>query len=1122
MFHYSGRKSHAYLASGISGTFLPAKLRLIMRMTFLLVLGICLQTSASSFAQKISLSEKNVSLERIFRAIRAQSGYSFLFDDQQLSRAHNVTIEVKDASIETVLKLCFNDQPLTYTIVDKTIIVSPGAINSKLSPPVFTLRGVVSDENGKRFQGVNVQIKGKGIGMSTHDNGEYYLHGMDENDTIIFSFLGYITQRIGINGRSVINVRLLPAKRVLDETVIIGYGTTTQRRNTGAVSSITSKEIATQTITNPLTALQARIPGVQVTQDNGLPGAGVRMQIRGQNTASAGFIPLYVIDGVPFTLFNGSQPMTDALNAYGTSGANGNISPFSMISPEDIERIDVLKDADATAIYGSRGANGVVLITTKKGNKGGRTTLNVNLSTGITNVNRFIPMMNTEQYLQMRKDAFAHSNVTPTTTNAKDLTVWDQTANTDWQKWAMGGNGRFTNAAISLSGGNQQTTFMFSGNYKKESTVFPGDFGATTASGRLNVGHKSLDNKFNMNVGVNYAYMDNNLPRLDLALLYDLPPNYPIYNADGTFNWTRDNPEALLRQKYSNQTFNFISSLDLSYKILPNLTAKANIGFTQTTLKQSNTRPASAQNVSPTATPAVVAAANRLNYANNANDNYIIEPQLEYTKKIKEGNLQILAGTTFQQSKATGVSLRGTNYSSEALLNSLSSAGTIITEYNNYSVYKYSAVFGRLNYNWKDKYIVDGTFRRDGSSRFGPDNRFGNFGAVGAAWLFSNESFMENIEVISFGKLRGSYGLTGNDQISNYLYNPLYSTAFTGYNYLGNSTLVQNNVANPNLQWETTKKLDIALELGFWKERLRVKADFYRNRSSNQLMGIQLPSQSGFSNYTGNFPAVIENKGWEFEVNTVNVESNSVLWTTSVNFTMNRNKLVSFPDLANSSYSSTYVIGQPIDIIQLYRYTGVDQTTGEPTFISKGASPSYAVDRVPMKIGTPYYGGITNNVSYKNFVLDFTFQFNHRFGFNNSTLGQNFNPYGYGYVNQSTAILDRWKQPGDKAFYPAAAATYANSYGNLASSDYIWGDASFIKFKTLSLTYKLPRYLLKKAHISSGSVYAQGQNLYTWAKQKYVLDPESTPAGTGPSLGAGRYVAFPQLRTMIIGLNLSF
>jgi TonB-linked SusC/RagA family outer membrane protein len=489
---------------------------------------------------------------------------------------------------------------------------------------------------------------------------------------------------------------------------------------------------------------------------------------------------------------------------------------------------------------------------------------------------------------------------------------------------------------------------------------------------------------------------------------------------------------------------------------------------------------------------------------------------------VKGGKLQLLAGTTFQQSKATGISLYGSNFSSESLLNSISSAGTITVRYNNYSVYKYNAVFARANYNWQDKYIVDATFRRDGSSRFGPNHRFGNFGAVGAAWLFSKEKFMANIPVISFGKLRGSYGLTGNDQISNYLYSALYSSAWTGYNYLGMNTLVQNNISNPELHWETTKKLDIALELGLWDDRILFKTDFYRNRSSDQLVNIALPTQGGFGSYTGNFPAVIQNKGWEFELTTTNIQSKRVRWTTSLNVTINRNKLVSFPNLATSSYSTTYVIGQPIDVQLLYHYTGVDPTTGSPVLASKGATPQYATDRIPMSVGHPYYGGITNNISYKNFTLDFTFQFNHRNGFKNSTLALNFYPYGYTYTNQSTAILDRWTKTGDNAFYPSAGVNYDQAYSNLYNSDYNWGDASFIKFKTLSLTYNLPKSWLQRVHMSGASIYAQGQNLYTWAKQKYVYDPETTQPGTGSGLGTGRYSAFPQLRTMVVGLNLSF
>jgi TonB-linked SusC/RagA family outer membrane protein len=1098
-----------------------------MKLTFVFFTIFLMQVSAKGISQKVSLSLKNAPVEKVFKEIEKQTGYGFLYSKRMFQNAPKVSINVKNSSLNEVLNECLKGQHLDYSIQNNTIVITEMKQSELISasPLSISVRGTVTDEQGRPIQSVSVVVPGTPFGGMTNANGTYSISSVPENADLLFSYVGYESLRVSIKGRGIINVVLKTEVKQLDETVIIGYGTTTQRKNTGAVSSITEKEISKQTIDNPLTALQAHIPGVLVTQDNGLPGGGVRVQVRGLNSLGAGTIPLYIVDGVPFTLFNGGQPVSDALNAWGTSGANGDISPFSMIAPEDILRIDVLKDADATAIYGSRGANGVILITTKKGSKG-RTIFNLNVNNGIGNVNHFIPMMNTTQYLSMRREAFENSGVTPTNSNAKDLLVWDTTAYTNWQKWAIGGTAHFTNATASISGGNSQNTFLFSSTFRKQGTVFPGNFQNYTSSNRLNAGHKSVNDKFNIEVAVNYTYMNNDLPATDLSTFYNLAPDYPLYNSDNRLNFTLDNPQSYLLKKYNSQTLNLISSINVGYKILPSLTLKANLGYSLTSLKQTKTNPASSQNISPTATASVKAAANKLIYTDNDNSNYIVEPQLEYLKKIGQGNLQFLAGGTFQQNKSSGVFLNGSGFSSEELLTSISSASTVSATYSNYSIYKYNAFFSRLNYNWKDKYIIDGTFRRDGSSRFGPDHRFGNFGAAGAAWIFSKEKFMDNAAVLSFGKLRGSYGITGNDQISNYLYDAVYNAGWSGYSYMGSGILAQYSPANPDLHWESTKKLDIGLELGFLNDHISLKADFYQDRSSNQLVYIALPAQSGFTSYTGNLPALIQNKGWEFEVNTINITNKSFSWTTSLNVTLNKNKLVSFPDIANSSYATSYIIGQPINVELLYHYTGVDANTGEPTFAdqNKDNTISYADDRIPMKTGTPYYGGLTNSFSYKGFTVDFTFQFSHRFGFVNNTLNDYhtaYYPYGYSYYNQSTALIDRWTDKNTGAYFPAAGVKYDNAYSNLASSDFNWGNTSFIKFKTLSVGYELPKEWLSHLKINDASIYAQGQNLYTWAKQKYTYDPETTQPGTGSGLGNGTYIAFPQLRTMVIGIKLS-
>lgn len=458
------------------------------------------------------------------------------------------------------------------------------------------------------------------------------------------------------------------------------------------------------------------------------------------------------------------------------------------------------------------------------------------------------------------------------------------------------------------------------------------------------------------------------------------------------------------------------------------------------------------------------------------------------------------------------------------MMSIIGNAATVKTNYNNISVYKYNAFFGRLNYDWEEKYLVNATFRRDGSSRFGSNHKFGNFGALGAAWIITQEKFMQNIQWLSFAKLRASYGLTGNDQIQEFLYASKYQSAGSNYTYGGDATLIPSNFANPDLKWETMKKLDVGLELGFLHDRISFKTDYYRNRQSNILTYISIPSQVGTTSYMGNLNALVQNKGFEFELNTKNILGRRFTWSTNINLTTTNNKLLNFKDYDKLFNRTQYIIGQPVNATQLYHYTGVNAQTGLPTYqdLNNDGSIDYNNDRYVAKYGKPYFGGITNTFTYDNFELDFTFQFVHRYGYINPTLVTNYNPIGYNTTNQSTAELDRWTSNTSTGYYPMAYAGYSSAFTNLSSSDYNWGNTSFVKFKNINISYTLPKSWLKKANISNLSVYVQGQNLYTWTKQKYVYDPETTVPGTGSGIGTGTYIALPQLRTIVFGINCSF
>jgi TonB-linked SusC/RagA family outer membrane protein len=1101
-------------------------IRQIMRLSFVLAI-ITFATSSLIFAsntkgQSISSTEVVLGLnhESVFSAIekiQKQTPFIFIYRNNELKELKEINIQVQKRTVQELLDILFNSKRFKVTQLNNRILISSIKAEIKVLPVDIRISGIVVDEDGVPIPGVSImQKQNNKVSTATDRNGQFGINLPDEGTKVLlFTCIGYQNAEQVIGSENSYKIVMKPSVGSLNEVQIIGYGTTTRKTSTGSIASITAKEIEKQPVGNPLAALSGRMSGVLIAQNNGVPGGAIQVQIRGQNSLSSGGIPLYVIDGVPFTNFNGGQPATDNLNAFGTSGASGGVSPFSMINPSDIERIDILKDADATSIYGSRGANGVVLITTKKG-KTGRVKVGLNFNSGFTELNRFIPTLDLQQYLALRTEAFKNDGVTPNTNNAPDLTVWDQNNSTDFQKMFIGNRGHINEIQGSMSGGNEQTRFFFNSAYRKESTVFLGDNNDKRFSSRLNLDHSSLNKKFNVSLSVSYANDNTNIPTSDLSSVYNLPPNLPLYDAAGKLFWATGftNPLASLLKRYNGVTNNLIANANLKYIILPGLTAKANFGYTNTRMDQTATNPASSQNPANNPTSSAI-------FANLNAQNWIIEPTLDYVRTIGSGTLTALIGTSFQQNTSNGLYLSGANYSNEALLGTLGAAGTTTVLYNNIVKYKYDAVFAKLNYNWQEKYLFNATFRRDGSSRFGPKNRFGNFGAIGAGWVFSNENLVkDNLPFLSFGKLRASYGTTGNDQISNYLYLPLYSSATA---YLGNAATNVTVLPNEFIQWETTKKLEFAIDLGFLKDRISFTANYYRNRSSDQITSNALGSQSGYNSYTLNLPATIQNTGLELELNTTNIITKDFSWKTSANFTFTDNKIIDFPDLEKSFYASSYVVGESVNLIRLYHYLGVNPANGTAMFEDKDDNGVInSNDRYIADLGTPFFGGFNNTFTYKNFELGVFFQFNHRFG-----VTQILNTRPGAFVNQNDYWLGRWTPTSTNSNLPGASATAGSaiytSYNNYTSSDAVYGDASYLKLRSVNLSYTLPAEWLKHIKMSGCSIFVQGQNLYTWAKNKYILDTETTIQGGPPGLGTGTLSqVLPPLRTIVFGVNCSF
>jgi TonB-linked SusC/RagA family outer membrane protein len=773
-------------------------------------------------------------------------------------------------------------------------------------------------------------------------------------------------------------------------------------------------------------------------------------------------------------------------------------SPLNSINPSDIETIEVLKDADATAIYGSRGANGVVLISTKKG-KAGKTLFNASYAYGLGKVTRFKNVLQTPDYLAMRREAFSNDGVTTYPANAYDVNgTWDQNRNTNWQKELIGGVADYTNVQASISGGSAMTKFLVSVNYSKETTVFPKSYNYTKAGTHLSLNHESENKRFKLNFSTIYTAQLSSLPSVDLTqIAVTLSPNAPaLYDKNGNLNWennTFGNPLAPLEAETKGNTYDLLANALISYELTSSLTLSSSFGYTSLNQNQLNLQPSTIYTPS-----AGVGSEVSTVFSNVINrTSWIIEPQLSWSRTFGKALIEVLLGSTFQQNKSDNLTNYASGFSSNSQMENPSSASFNFVLNSQQTTYRYNAGFTRLNFNWKGKYLLNLTGRRDGSSRFGPGRKYANFGAVGAAWLFSKENFFtENLPIVSFGKIRGSYGTTGNDQIGDYQYLDTYNSS--GITYQGVSGLQPSRLFNPNFGWESNKKIEFALETGFFNDRIFTTIGWFSNRSSNQLVGNPLPGTTGFSTIIANLDAVVQNKGIELSIRTVNLRNNIFTWTSTFNFTRNNNELISFPGLSTSVYNNQYVLGEPLNAVKMYQYTGLDSSTGIYTFkdVNGDGILNALDDRQTIKNLNPqFFGGFQNQFVYRNLTLDFLFQFVKQENFN-----ENFsNPMPGTMFNQPAGVIEHWQKSGDLG--PYQGYSESNSARNIANSqfsqsDAAISDASYIRLKNISLSYQLPKTWTKNM---TCKLSLQGQNVFTITKYKGI-DPEFKIAGYVPPL----------------------
>jgi TonB-dependent starch-binding outer membrane protein SusC len=1100
------------------------KLLRVMRLTSIILLTCCMHVAAKTSSQTVTYQGTNIPLEKVLTVVKKQTGYVFIYDPALIDDAKPVTISAKEMPLENFLDNVLINQQLDYEFNDRTVIIKKKNVNQRLAdtksdPPVT---GIVRGPDGRPIANASVQIKGTKKGTTTDKDGRFSIEA-NEGAEIEISSIGFGKKVVSVNSSDDFVVILDVASSVLDEVQYIAYGQTSKRLSTGNISSVKAADIEKQPVSNPLLALQGRVPGMVITQESGIMGGPVTIRVQGQNSIGKGNDPLIIIDGVPYP---SSMATTGVENTIGDNSLPSRPSPLNFINPSDIESIDILKDADATAIYGSRAANGAILITTKKG-QAGPTKVIIDVQQGSGEVTRHLKMLNTRQYLDMRYEGLKNDEIPLSSITDYDLTLWDTTRYTDWQKVLTGGTAQYTNANSAISGGNATVQFLLAGTYQRQTTVFPGGFEDQRGALHFTFNNTSINQKFRLQFSGNYMMDDNRLPGIDLTqtgiVLEPIAPK--LYNSDGALNWepdasgnsTWENPLInILYRKYKNITSNLVSNLQLTYNLVPGLDVKSSFGYTKTLTNDYEftallaSKPEE-RNISPSPRFA--------KYGFRNVNSWIIEPQVNYHRQIGRGNFNGLIGASIQQNNSDVTRINGSGYSSDEVLQNTGAALTT-RSVSSYTLYRYNALFGRLNYNFQNKYVLNLSARRDGSSRFGDKNKFHNFGSAGLAWIFSEEKFAHHgMPFLSFGKLRASYGTTGNDQVGDYAYLNLYSNVSGDVPYQNGTGLRPNGLSNPYLEWEETRKLQYGMDLGFFKDRVILNITFARNKSSNQLLSYALPTITGFNSVSDNFPATVQNTSWEAVLNTINVKSKNFSWTSAFNLTIPKNKLVAFPDLKESSYKYFLIVGQPVGVQAVYHLIGVDENTGQYVVADSHGeatvTPNYDEDRTVLVDNLPrFYGGLQNTIEFKGFQLDFLLQFTKQTGtsvfFNNGAF-TNPGEFFSGYSNQPITVLNRWQKPGDVAGIQRYSYNLFSQYdplSNAIGSDANFSDASYVRLKNLSFSYRFPEKWIRNIHLQTCSLYMRGQNLLTITN--YVgLDPENR-----------NMVVLPPLRILTLGLKV--
>jgi TonB-linked SusC/RagA family outer membrane protein len=975
---------------------------------------------------------------------------------------------------------------------------------------------IISPTEPDGLPGVNVSIKGTSSGAISDVNGNFSI-AIESGSTLVFSFIGYKTQELLYSGQTSVVITMEESASELDEVVVVGYSSIIKKNITGAVSTVSADNLKGISVNSLDQALQGQVAGVQVTQSSGTPGGGVSIRIRGATSISASNRPLVIIDGIPVE--------TGGLGARDFGGQSDNA--LSLLNPNDIETYTVLSDASAKALYGSRASNGVIVITTKRG-KNAQTKISFDVQRGIIDPVKTLDLLSATQLLELQREAVTNAEENPDAFGLIE-SVTDG-VNTNWQDEVLR-TGIMQQYQLSAAGGDENTSFYISGNFREEEGVQINNefqrYGFTLNLDQKLTSKLSASTSISLSRSLNKRVKgDNFLDGVYSGAVKSLPFNVP-YDEEGLLvgpssalyaGFPNFNPVAqALLPRFNTITAKALANLNLTYLINNNLSIKA-----QTSLDYNDVTEDQYEN-SQTAIGGFLPSVGGQGYgvfSANTYTNVDSYLTLSYdTEFATKHILNVVAGTELYQSFANGGNAQGRLFASDDFTY-IQSAGIV----DNGSSYKEPAhtilsFFTEARYDYDDRILVTASIRTDGSSNFGENNRYGYFPALSAAWRISQESFFKS-SLIDDLKLRGSFGLTGNERIGAFNFLGQWGTA----TYSGSSGVVPLNVPNPNIKWETTQELNFGVDLSVLSGRLQTIFNVYYNKTNDLLLTRPYPLTTGFGGIADNI-GEMENKGIELTLTSVNIDK-AVKWTTSLNVSRNLNKVLFLADsiplyrgYSGEGVDATNIIkeGEPLGSFWGLNYLGVNPATGDAMYedLNKDGSITNADAMVIGNAQPKLIGGITNRVAYKRFDLSIFFNFslgNKVLNFSKASL---VNMGGDIQTNQSVDALRRWQKPGDVTDIPRYEL---NSTTNNLHSNRLLEDASYLRLKNLSIGYSLPGKIANKAMFEQIRFYASATNLWTLTKYS-GSDPEvSTLDGSTAAQGID-FFTLPQVRTITVGIN---